>query len=71
MDNLTTVDNQDERNMMYLYQYLLKRHDWHWRASDDSRFLDRNIERERQIDKLRELIDPSNILYNQFSPFKK
>lgn len=71
MDSLTEIDNQEERNMMYLYTYLLKKHDFRWSSREDSRYLARDLERQRQIEKLRDLVDPSHTIYNQFNPFHK
>jgi hypothetical protein len=71
MIDLTTIDDNKEQEAMYLYKWLLGRHDFFWRQSDDHRFLDKNIEREKQILKLKEICDPTGIIYNQFNPFKK
>lgn len=71
MIDLTTIDDNKEQEAMYLYKWLLKGHDWYWRSSDDGRFLSKWMEREKQIERLRESIDPTNIVYNQYSPYKK
>lgn len=71
MDSLTTIDESQEQEAMYLYKWLLERFDFRWRSRDDERYLDRDLERNRQIEKLRELIDPSSVIYNQYAPKDK
>lgn len=71
MNDISQIDNQEEKNMMYLYTYLLKKHDFRFTSREDSRYLARDLERQRQIEKLRDIIDPSHVIYNKFNPFHK
>lgn len=71
MDSLTELDSNKGQEAMYLYKWLLARHDFRWSSRDDHKYLDRDMERERQILKLKEYCDPNGIIYNQFNPFKK
>lgn len=68
MDSLISIDENKEQEAMYLYKWLLERFDFYWRQSDDPRFLEKNIEREKSILKLKDYCDPSGIIYNQYAP---
>lgn len=54
-----------------LYGHLLRIHDWYWRQSDDHRFLDANMDREAEINKLQKMHDQRAELYNMYSPYKR
>lgn len=58
-------------NSFEYYQHLLRSHDFLWRSTEDARYIDKYIDEEKQIEKLRQEFDPRNELFNQFSPYKK
>lgn len=60
-----------KKDSFELYQHLLRIHDFYWRATEDHRYIDKHIEEENEIERLRKIHDQRNELYNSYSPYKK
>lgn len=69
--NKSVFEKELRRLQKEQYVFLLENFDFRWQMSDDRRFEQSNLEKEKKIEHLRLAIDEDNKIYNSYSPFKK